>query len=92
MSEDGEMWAEYRAERQAKRASNRAHAEAQLRAVPGITVTTANDGAHYVIGSSAGVIDFWPGTGLWIVRGSTKRRRGIAGLIQFINDASRVKP
>lgn len=92
MSEDGEMWAEYLASRQAKRAANRAHAESQLRAVQGITATTANGGEHYVISSSAGVIDFWPGTGLWIVRGSTRRRRGITGLILFINDTQRAKP
>ncbi len=39
--------------------------------------------AHWVYDSARDCFD-WPGTGLWIVRGKEKRRRGVASLLAFV--------
>lgn len=43
-----------------------------------------NNGAYIVIEDYGVSIDFWPGSGLWIVRGKTERKHGIWKLIRFI--------
>ena len=40
----------------------------------GIDFTTGNDGVHCLIYQDGFIIDFWAGTGRWIVRGSTDSR------------------
>lgn len=68
---------------QYKRARNRASSPEILEDA-GIAYESRNDGAHLVVRSSRGyVVDFWPGTGLWIVRGEQRRGRGVHGLLAF---------
>lgn len=68
---------------QYKRARNRASSTALLEDA-GLDFESKNDGAHLVVRSSRGyVVDFWPGTGLWIVRGEGARRRGVRNLLTF---------
>jgi len=68
---------------QQKRAANRAAAP-NLLTQAGVQFTSNNLGAHLVVVAGAFVVDFWPGTGLWIVRGAAARRRGVFGLLDFI--------
>lgn len=50
-----------------KRADNR-ESSARLLASKGYDFTVHNLGAHLVVGHRGVVVDFWPGTGKWIVR------------------------
>lgn len=81
MSEMAELWNSLKAERQQKRANNRASSPGLL-ADAGVPFEVKNDGAHLIVKSDHGeTIDFWPGTGLWIVRGQTHKRGGVRKLI-----------
>ena len=62
---------------QEKRARNR-ESSARLLEARGIRFESKNHGAHLVV---EGRIDFWPGTGKWIERGSNKKGRGVKGVI-----------
>jgi hypothetical protein len=55
----------------------------------GITYVSKNEGRHLIVTSPRGtVIDFWPGTKLWIVRGSTEQNKGLDDLLKFcLNEA-----
>lgn len=80
----GDMRDDFRAMKQRsqeKRAGNR-EASAELLRAAGIEFVSKNEGAHLIV---EGRIDFWPGTGRWIVR-SDKRidRRGVKALINFV--------
>lgn len=80
----GAMWRAHNAERQRKRADNRVQS-ADLLMEAGISFETRNQGAHLIVSSPAGLIDFWPGTGLWIPRNDSKRRgRGVDRLVAKI--------
>ncbi len=83
MSEIGEYFSALRQASQEKRASNRAYSTAQLTEA-GATFTTRNGGAHLVVTAGKSTIDYWPGTGLWMLRGNPKKRRGLAQLLGFI--------
>jgi hypothetical protein len=78
----GDLWREIRAARQKKRASNRSDSP-QLLADAGLGFEIKNDGAHLIVAAGSKTVDFWPGTGLWIVRGTAIRRRGVDRLINF---------
>ena len=83
-SEMGDLWREYKVERQQKRASNRDHSKKILdnNAIPH---EVKNGGAHLIVTMDDLVIDFWPGTGLWIVRdGKNQRHGGVRKLLKFI--------
>lgn len=65
-----------------KRASNR-EKSARLLSEAGIQFQTKNDGAHLIVTGVGGhTFDFWPGTGLWRMRGSAKDHRGVFSLIR----------
>lgn len=82
MSEMGEVWNDVRAMRQEKRAANR-EASADLLLQAGIPHQSSNGGAHLIVCPAVGqLIDFWPGTGLWIQRGNPKKHRGVQSLIK----------
>lgn len=49
----------------------------------GIPFEEKNNGVHVIVHSQP-AIDYWPSTGLWIVRGSQKRSRGILNLIAYV--------
>lgn len=81
--DDGQIWRDLKAIKSEKRASNRISSEQMLIAA-GVNFTSNNAGAHLIVQSDSKTIDFWPGTGLWIVRGNKKRHRGVRGLIKLI--------
>jgi len=78
----GAFWRDVKAAGQAKRADNRKSSPELLKEA-GIAFDTKNDGAHLVVPVRGLLIDFWPGKGLWIVRGSTQRHGGVRKLIKF---------
>ncbi len=79
----GAYWRDVKAARQAKRADNR-KSSPELLQEASIQYTTKNGGAHLIVRTDGGhVVDFWPGTGLWIMRGSTQRHGGVRKLIKF---------
>ena len=86
MSEIGEIFNGLRAIRQQKRSDNR-EASASLLSRAGVVFEPKNHGAHLIVLAGPLVVDFWPGTGLWIVRGATERRRGVRKLIDFVEQA-----
>ena len=82
----GDMWREIRLQRQEKRASNR-ESSAQMLLEHGIHFTSNNGGAHLIVQGPTCFIDFWPGTGKWIFRGSGKYQIGVRNLIGAIKRA-----
>lgn len=48
----------------------------------GIPFVAKNGGAHLIVSAAGLVVDFWPETGLWAVRGTNERRRGVRHLIK----------
>lgn len=46
----------------------------------GLEVERKNLGEHVVV--DRGLVDFWPGTGVWIFRGDRKRGRGFDPLVK----------
>jgi hypothetical protein len=85
MSDQAEIWRDVRHERQEKRASNRVSSRDLLRAA-GVVFVEKNDGTHVIVDGGPGGrrADFWPGTGLWMVRGSSKRHRGVRRLLKWL--------
>lgn len=69
--------------KQEKRASNREQSAAILTR-SGVIFESKNGGAHLIVLAGSKGIDFWPGTGLWIVRGEKNRRRGVRKLLEFV--------
>ena len=79
----GEFWRDVKAASQVTRASNRQSSPDLLRAA-GVPFLSKNGAAHLIIKTDGGnTVDFWPGTGLWIMRGSTQRHGGVRTLISF---------
>ena len=52
----------------------------------GIAFNTYNAGAHIKITRPGLVVDFWPGTGLWII--GRKRGRGVRNLVKELRGRS----
>lgn len=50
----------------------------------GIPFTTKNGGAHLIVEGKTCYIDFWPGTGRWIVRDGKTKGFGIRNLVDWI--------
>ena len=81
-----QMWRDHRKTSQKKRAHNRVASAGRLREA-GIDFVRKNGGAHLVITTNQGYIDFWPGTGKYILRYKEGKRghgRGVAKLIKEI--------
>lgn len=90
---DSEMWRAIRKSSQEKRDQNRQHGAARLLETgTGASFQSRNGGAHLIVSlpKSGRMIDYWPGTGLWIVRGTPGglkyQHRGIDKLIAFIKE------
>lgn len=82
MSDTAELFSGWPEASQAKRAANRAKS-AQMLTDAGIKFQAKNGGAHLVVSASdGGLIDFWPGTGKWVVRASKLEQRGVSHLIK----------
>lgn len=45
----------------------------------GVNFESKNIDAHLIVKMPGKTIDFWPGTGLWMVRGQPTRRYGVRG-------------
>lgn len=68
---------------QQRRATNRLSSAEMLRA-NGVQFEAKNDGAHLIVRDGVGrVFDFWPGTGLWKMRGTNLQRRGVRALLKI---------
>lgn len=81
-SEDGEMWKSVKVIKQEKRAKNRENS-ATILEQSGIPFTSHNYGAHLVVEGREGFIDFWPGTGKWIIRNG-KKGFGVRNLLEYV--------
>ena len=84
--DDSAMWRAYKEASQQKRASNR-EGSATILKVAGVEFVEKNMGAHLQVKHEGRVIDFWPGTGLWIDKShpfSTIKGRGVRKLMRHI--------
>lgn len=86
MGELGEVWREVKKQAAEKRASNRASSLERLK-IAGIEFKVHNNGAHLVVYGPRGVVDFWPGTGRYIIRGSGDTGRGVRAVLHFCRGA-----
>lgn len=86
----GDFWRDVRAARQQKRAENRVDSAAMLLAA-GLKFETKNLGAHLIVRALGLTVDFWPGTGLWIVRNPKREGRGVQRLIDALTPTSDMK-
>ena len=93
MSEMGEYFAAWREVKQAKRASNTEQSTAILQR-SGVTFSSPNGGAHLIVLAGPHVVDFWPSTGLWIIRKAktNARRRGVRKLVEFVEQSRQGVP
>ena len=82
MSDVGDMYKELQAASQVKRAANR-KSSTQILADAEIDFESKNGGAHLIVQTDSGYVDFWPGTGLWQVRGGQKGR-GVNALLKYL--------
>jgi hypothetical protein len=86
MGDEGDFWRAVREARQAKRRAN-TMSSTQMLQEAGVTFESKNGGTHLVVSALGHVIDFWPSSGVWIMRGSPQRHRGVRKLIQFCKPA-----
>lgn len=86
MSELGETFAAWAEVKREKRASNTVHSTALLTGA-GVIFDRHNGGAHLVVMAGPHTVDFWPSTGLWIVRKQGTKRRGVRKLIAFVEQS-----
>jgi hypothetical protein len=82
-----EMWHERRLQQRVKKRSNLAFSTNKL-ILEGLTFVSHNDGTHLVLTKGDQHIDYWPSTGLWWIRGTKNKRRGIEKLIKYMKAAS----
>lgn len=80
----GDVFNAMKKAKQEKRAQNRETSPEILRRA-GVAFAEFNMGAHLVVkhGDGAITVDFWPGTGKWIVRGGRKGR-GVFNLLRLL--------
>lgn len=77
-----EEWAGVKSESKARRADNRAKS-ADILTDNDIKFTSHNGGTHLVVEAR---VDFWPGTGLWMVRNTKIKRRGVFNLLKYLKE------
>jgi hypothetical protein len=83
MSEAIEVIADLKAESAARRKSNRERSSQMLVAL-GVEFETRNDGAHLIVKHNGVTVDFWPGTGKYITRRTSKHGRGVFNLLKLL--------
>lgn len=88
MGDMAEGWDQWRAMKQEKRRSNLAHST-RLLETNGIPVTVHNGGIHLVLTKGDQIIDYWPSTGLWWIRGTSNKRRGVQRLLAYMKQGAR---
>lgn len=86
MSDIGESWKVVREESIRKRQANRQLSAAVLEKA-GIPFEVKNAGAHLIVESGQGKIDFWPGTGKWKMR-SGREGRGVKELVKAVKETT----
>ena len=90
MGDMGDYWRDVKPDllerSKAKRQGNRESSAAILTAA-GIKHETHNAGAHLVVTHGGHIYDFWPGTGLWKMRGSLQQHRGVRRLLKQLGVA-----
>lgn len=85
--EDSEMWREWKKMKQDARAQRRENAPEQLEKAD-IPFTSHNEGAHLILDTHLGFIDFWPGTTKWKSRTFPEHNGyGITKLLALIKPA-----
>lgn len=87
MNETTEMWRDVRHEQQAQRSTNRERGAFQLTS-RGFKFESKNDGAHLVVKHGGRTVDYWPGPGKWIVRGSRRRGHGVFDLMRLLEQTT----
>jgi len=85
-----DYWRDVKAASQEKRKSNRVTSTEMLFAA-GLKFETKNMGAHLIVRALGLTVDFWPGTGLWIVRNPKREGRGVQRLIDALTPTSDTK-
>lgn len=78
-----EFWQGMREESSEKRELNRKQSTYLLTQL-GLELESKNGGAHLIVRYQQLVIDFWPGTGLWIERGRKHKSRGVFPLLKHL--------
>lgn len=78
---DGCSGVDPREESKARRAENRKHSAQVLRDL-GYMFEEHNGGAHLIVTTAIGLVDFWPGTGKFICRCTNKKGRGVTNLMK----------
>ena len=73
------------AEAAKKRKANNRKQSPKLLKQAGITFRSENDGVHLIVKNKKCTVDFWPGTGTWIVR-ARKRGCGVSNLIKYMTN------
>lgn len=81
MSDMGEIFNGMKEESQKRRADNR-ESSAKILNDNGISFESKNVGAHLIVRGHEITVDFWPGTGKWIVRNG-KAGRGVFNLLKL---------
>jgi hypothetical protein len=71
----------WKEESQARRGDNRENS-AKILADNGVSFESRNMAAHLIVKGTSITVDFWPGTGKWIVRGG-KTGRGVFNLLKL---------
>lgn len=86
MGDEGDYWRDVKPimleASKKKRASNREYAQREL-LCRGIPFEAKNNDAHLIVQGVNSTIDFWPGTGKYIVRADGKTGRGIRKVLRL---------
>ena len=82
-NEVSEMWSAYKKVKQDASTQRRENAPVLLEGAC-VPFTVHNNGAHLILDTHLGFVDFWPGTTKWKVRDSGKAGYGLTKLLQLI--------
>jgi hypothetical protein len=84
MNKTVEMWKAWAKEKQEAKGQRRKDAP-ELLTKAGIPFTTHNQGAHLILDTHLGFVDFWPGTAKWKTRTFPEQKgHGITRLLHLI--------
>jgi len=83
MSEIGDTFKIIKEQNKVKKQSNLDYSTALLLETK-FSVSINNGGVHLVVANNGVIVDFWPSTGKWIIRGGITSR-GVNGLIRFLD-------
>jgi hypothetical protein len=83
MGDVGEDMNAWREQKNEKKRNNREYST-QLLIDNGVAFEEKNGGAHLIVESKSGKIDFWPSTGLYMCRESGRKGRGVRNLLKVV--------